>query len=126
MHKTVCVSLYIYFILYILLHVILYIISYTLYIIYILYIIYYIIKYYIYCIYIYIYNLYIICTYIHTLIFIFIYVSGFLSWYTLVKEKFHRRETQVNLYKSHIFVEKITTVVTTPVYIKYISEFKII
>ena len=53
-------------------------------------------------------------------IFRFIYVSGFPSWYILMRGQTSGRGTQVNSYKSHIFVDNITVVVTTSAYIKYI------
>ena len=59
-------------------------------------------------------------------IFIIIHVSGFPRWRIVMRGQTFGRGAQVYLYKCYIFIDKITTVMTASVYIKYISEFKII
>ena len=56
----------------------------------------------------------------------FIEVSRFPDGYLVMRGKTSGRGIQVYAYKCHIFVDKITTVVTTSVNIKYISWFKLI
>ena len=56
----------------------------------------------------------------------FIEVSRFPDGYLFMRGKTSGRGIQVYAYKCHIFVDKITTVMTTSVNIKYISWFKLI
>ena len=46
--------------------------------------------------------------------------QGFPSWHILTRGQTSGRGTQVNSCKSHIFADKISTVLTTYAYIKYI------
>ena len=62
--------------------------------------------------------------YIH--IYLYLYISGLPSWYIIMWGQTSGRGTQIYSHKSHIFVDEITTVVTTSVYIKYIYRFKTI
>ena len=57
--------------------------------------------------------------------FIFEYVLGFPSWFIPMRGETSGRGTQIDLVKSHIFNDKITPL-TTSVYIKYRSGFKLI
>ena len=108
---SLSINKYIYIYIYIHINIYIYIYLYIIYIIYI-----------ILCI----YNIY----YIYNIIYIYIYiltcVSGFPSWYILISWQTSGRGTQLISHKSHVFVDQIATAVTTSVYIKYISRFKII
>ena len=58
------------------------------------------------------------CVSLYEYRFSFIDVSAFPNWYMVVRGQISGSRTQFYSYKCHIFVDKITTVVTTSVYIK--------